>query len=309
MPFTTNLSGTAQLDDSLVQAFDQQFIIAASEQDVMSQLATYKAEIGATSIKFTKYANLTVDGTPLTETDDVTSEAMADSPIILTPQEQGKAITRTRLASLQSGGKIDAAAAKLVGIHQGRTMNLLATKAVEAGTNVLRANGGARNAIASTDVTTATYLNKLFNKLSRASIAPLADGMYVAAMHDDCIHDLRNSVGAGSWQDLSKYQDSVAVLRNEVGMLGGFRIVKNNAASLLADAGAGGTVDVYKIACMGFNALGRADSETPHGTLTGPFDKLGRFVNVGWYGVLKFDIVDQDALWVGEVASSVGANS
>jgi N4-gp56 family major capsid protein len=310
MAFTTNLSGVSQVDDSVLLAFDQQFIIAAAQQDVMSQLATYKKQIGAKSIQFPKYAQLTVDGATLTETDDVVSEALADSAILLTPAEKGKAVTKTKLASLQTGGTIDAAAAKLVGEHMGRTMNYLASQAAVSGSNVLRvASAGTRVGTAATDIATVQFLNKLYNKLSRASIAPLADGMYVLAAHDDVIHDIRNASGAGSWQDLNKYSNAMPVLQNECGMIAGFRVVKNNDMPIVADAGAGGTVDIYQMAALGFNAIGRADSEVPHGTLTGPFDKLGRFVNVGWYGCLQFGLVDTSAAWIGEVASSLGANT
>ena len=40
----------------------------------------------------------------------------------------------------------------------------------------------------------------------------------------------------------------------------------------------------------------------------GPFDKLNRFVNIGWKGALEYKIVDDDALILGTCASSVGAN-
>ncbi len=90
-------------------------------------------------------------------------------------------------------------------------------------------------------------------------------------------------------------------------MIAGFRIVRDNNISVNADAGSG-TVDTYHTLCMGFNALGKAESSPLMQKLTGPFDKLGRFVNIGYHWCGEYGIVDQDALYIGTTASSVGAN-
>ena len=42
MPFTLNLSGTTQVDDSIVLAYDQQFIVAAAQEQVMDQFVTWQ---------------------------------------------------------------------------------------------------------------------------------------------------------------------------------------------------------------------------------------------------------------------------
>lgn len=309
MPFTVNLSGTAQVDDSIIQEFDQQFIIAAAEMGVMDQFASYRRRIGAKSISLPKYDVLGLNTTPLTETEDVDSAALSDSEILFVPQEHGKVVTRTELASLQTGGTVDVAAARLVGMHAGRLYDRLAIEALEAGTQVfLPGSVASEGALVGTDVMDTTFLNKLYNKLSRQNILPLAGGMYVAVMHDDVIHDLRASAGAGSWQDINKYARPEEVLRNEVGMLCGFRIVRDNLITINADAG-NTTVDTYHTLCMGFNALGKVESLPQTMVMAGPFDKLQRFVNIGWKGVCKYGIVDNDALVVGTTASSVGANA
>ena len=308
MAFTLNMTGTTQVDDSIITEFDQQFIIAAADEGIMEQLVTYKKVIGAKSVDFEKYAQMSLATTALTEDEDATSQALSDTNILITPAEYGNVVTKTRLASLQTGGKVDLAAARLTGINMGRSQDKLAILRLEAGTNVLTPAGGAEGAIVVGDVMTVSFLNKLYNKLARTSIMPLSEGMYVAVLHDDVIYDLRNSTGSGSWVDISKYSRPEEVLKNEIGMLCGFRILRDNNITINADAG-DGTVDTYHSLFLGFNALGKAVSEEPGGKITGPFDKLGRFLNVGWYGVYEYGIVDTDALWVGTTASSVGANT
>ncbi len=305
--FTTVMTGTAEIDDSIIEEFDRQFIIAAADEGVMDQFVSYRKSVDGKSVEFPKYDQLALATTPLLEREDLASSALSDSQIIFTPAEYGDVVTTTKLANLQSGGRADAAAARLVGIAGGRTLDKLAVLAAEASSNELVVGGGLESALTGSDVMTVSFLNSLYNKLARASIAPLSSGMYVAVMHDDVIHDLRDSAGSGSWQDINKYARPEDVLRNEVGMIAGFRIVRDNNVSINADAGSA-TVDTYHTLCMGFNALGKAESSPLMQKITGPFDKLGRFLNVGYHWVGQYGIVDQDALYIGTTASSVGAN-
>jgi len=307
MPFTINLTDAAAVDDSIVLEYDSQFIIASEQEKVMDQFVSYKKQIDAKSIDFSKYAQLSLATTPLVEADDPNSEALVDSKITLTPAEYGNVVTTTKLANLQSGGKADLAAARLVGLNAGRTEDKLAILAGEGSANELTPTGGAENTLVAGDVMTVTFLNSLYNKLARSSVQPLSDGMFVAIMHDDVIHDLRNSSGAGSWQDIKKHTDPSEILRNEVGQIAGFKIIRDNHISVNTDAGAA-AVDTYHTLCMGFNALGKAVSKEVGMVASGPFDKLGRFVNMGHYGVYQYGIVDQDALYMGTTASSVGIN-
>lgn len=307
MAFTTNLSGVAEVDSSIILAYDQAYLVAVGQENVMEQFATVKTDIGAKSITLPKYSRLSLATTPLVETEDVVSEAMDDSSITLTPAEYGKVVTKTNLASLQTGGKIDLAAAQLVGINHGATMDKLAILALDASTNQYIVGGKAAGDVLATDVAGDAFLNYFYNKLARASV-PMINGSYVAVLHDDVIADLREATGAGSWVDVTKYATPETVLKNEVGMYKGFRIVRDNLASFADQAGAG-TVDLYNSYFFGFNALGKATSQTGRMVATGPFDKLNRFVNLGWYEVSQYKIIDQDAVFVGQSASSKGANA
>ena len=306
--FTANMTDTVAVDDSIKLLFETQFLIANQEQTVMDQFAQYRVDIGAKSIEMTKYANLAAATTPLTEKEDVVSEALVDSAILLTPEEYGKAVTTTKLANLQSGGQVDTAAAMLVGNNAALTQNKLAVAVLEAGSNVLTADGTAETALTASDVMTVTFLNVLYNKLSRGNVPKFDLDSYVAVLHDDVIHDLRNATGAGSWQDAVKYTSPETMLKNEVGMLGGFRIVRSNDISINEDAGAT-TTDTYHSLCFGANAFGKAVSSPIEMVMKPANDKLNRFMDVGWKSCLKYGLIDTDNLWIGTTASSVGANT
>lgn len=306
--FTTGMTSIANVDDSIVQEFDQQFLIANAQEQIMDQFASYKKSIGAKSIDLPKYEQLSLATTALTDKEDPASEALVDSKVTLTPAEYGNVVTTTKIANVQTGGTSDRAAARLVGINAGRTQDKLAILSLDASTNVLYPGAVASEAaLVAGDIAAAELLNRAYNKLARSSVGGLVGGDYVAVMHDDVIHDLRESSAAGSWLDVNKYAMPGEVLKNELGMYRGFRIVRDNHSTLTADAGAG-TVDSYRSYFMGFNAFGKAVSQEVELKLTGPFDKLARFLNMGWVGCFQYKIVEQDALWMGVTSSSVGAN-
>ena len=302
--FDLNLSTTADVDQSVVQEFDAEFRVSLAEQGVMSQFTSIKKDISAKSISLPKYEQLSLGTTPLVETDEVASEKMIDDAVILTPLEYGKAVTTTKLASLQTSGMADRAAAKIVGINAGRSDNRLASMALDASLN--RAFGGTATStatLAAGDIMTGSLMNKMYNKLSRESVLGVANGEYVMVCHEDVIFDIRESSGAGSWQDANKYAQPSELLRNEVGMYKGFRVIRDNLSTVNIGAGATGE-DVYSSYFVGFNALGKAISQPMSMRASGPFDKLSRFVSLGWYQVAKWGIVETKACYVAETTSN-----
>jgi len=308
MAFTINLSGTAQVDDSIVKEFDAEFRVALAEQGSAAQFASIKKDFQAESISLPKYDQLALATTPLVETDDVDSEAMVDSKVIVTPKEFGKVVTTTKLASLQTKGMADRAAARLVGINAGRTDNKLALLAMDASSNVLFASGTDEVSTVAGDIMTGSLMGKAYNKLARANALGVANGDFVMIAHDDVIHDIREGSGANSWIDAHKYSLPESLLKNEVGMYKGFRVIRDNLSTINADGGAAG-VDVYTSYMIGFNAFGVGQSHPIEMRATGPYDKLNRFVNLGWYGVFEYKIVEDQALWLIKSASSVGDNA
>jgi len=309
MAFTINMSGTAEVDDSIREEYDVEFRVAFAEQGSASQLATLRRDIGAKLIHLPKYDQLSLATTPLTEKDDPDSEALVDSKISITPAEYGNVVTTTKLASLQTGGMVDRAAARMVGINAGRTENKLAILALDAATTILFPGSvSLETALVATDTADAEMLGRAYNKLARLNVPGLSGNDYFMIAHDDVIHDIREQSGPNSWIDTHKYALPEAILKNEVGMYKGLRIIRDNLCTIVADGGAA-TVDAYHSYVVGFNGLGQAVSQDISMVATGPFDKLNRFVNMGWLGCFNFKIVESDAVVMLSCASSVGANT
>jgi N4-gp56 family major capsid protein len=302
MAFTTVLTTISDVDDSIITLFDQGVILSYTPELVADQLANVRRSINGAAEKFTLYSNLAIPSA-LTEDTDPASVALVDTPVTITPVEEGNVVTRTRLAYFQTGGKVDVAAAQLVGRNMGVTVDYRAVAILEAfSTTRIYPNAASSAATLTTaDVLDAKFASRLYNKLSRLNVPGLGGGSYFGIAHDDCLHDLRESL-----IPIKQYQDLASIMNGEVGMAFGIRWLRSSNVTVTADSS--GTIDSYKVNVLGFNALGKAVSDEPRPVISGPFDKLGRFVNVGWYGLLKYGVVDTSAMVQGICASSVGAN-
>lgn len=304
MAFTTVMTLTTDVDDSVITLWDEGIILGYTPELVVDQLATVKRQIGAKTIQFTKYNNLTLATSALTEDTDPASVALVDAAITITPVEQGNVVTTTKLANLQTGGKVDTAAALLVGRNMGATQDKLGMAVLEAfSTTVIWPNTiTATTDLTADDVLDKKFANRLYNKLARVNVPPI-DGDYFGIAHEDALFDLRESM-----TPVTQYQDLTSIRQNEVGRFAGIRWIRSSNSAIV-DGGGAGTVDAYYIAVLGANAFGKAVSEEAHPVMSGPFDKLSRTVNIGWYGVFKYSIIDTGNMVLGRVASSVGANS
>ena len=260
----------ATLDDSLVTLIDQEVIVSGAGINKIDAFVDTQVEIGAKAIDFTIYSKLAKATTALTDGADLDAVGMADSSVTLTPKEYGTVVTPTKLANLQSGGKADRAGAKLVGINLAETSNQLGINALEAGTNTTAA--GTSGTLAKAD------LRGAYQRLSSNRI-PKINGYYVAFVNPAQVSDIKDD-----YISIAQNTNLELATNGVVGTLEGFLIVED------ADVTAG------QVNCFGMGALGKAVSMSPDTTITGPFDRLGRFVNLGWYGVMEYGIVDDNAI-------------
>ena len=300
------ISTASAFDHSLILLMDQAFLVEASDAIVIDQLIDYERDIGAKSIDLTKFAKLAKATTALTDGTDPDRVVMVDTKVTLTPKEYGQAVGRTLLASLQTGGKADVGTARVVAQNMAESLNAVGLIAGEAGTNIRLANGASsEGAIVAGDTIQLADLNYVHNRLSRANIMKFEGDMYMAICHPDVASDIK---GLSDFVAVHKYADTVKLIKNEIGSYAGFRWVTSSGVTINADAGAS-AVDTYHTQFMGMNAMGRAVSKDPTMVISGPFDTLGRILNVGWLFVGEYKIVDQAAHYLITSSSSYGANT
>ena len=305
MAWNTYTVGTAALDDSLVLAFSDLVYFGAQPQMIVDQLAIANDNIVGKSLQISKYSDLTQVTSALTEMDEDTAEAMTDSSVVITPAQYGKSTIRTELSRFQTGGKVDRAAAIAIANNMARSLDGLGFAALEGGSPLTTIYPNGKTAVTQLgdgDVLDKTFANRLYNKLARRNTPPKVNGLYAAIAHDDVLYDLRDSM-----TDILKYSLPPEMLRNAVGVFGGFVWYRDGLCAVTANAS--GTFDSYKVLAIGDNVLIKGTSQQPQIVITGPFDRLGRFLNVGWKGTLQYTILDGNNMVFGVCTSSVGANA
>ena len=261
----------AVLSDSVVDLMNQAVIVSGQTYNKVDAYATIRQDDMANSIAFTVFSRLGTATTPLTDGTEATSTSMTDTKVTLTLDEYGSVITSTSLANISSAGKADLASAELVGINLGETTDKLGINALEAGTNTIDHNGSFGSA----------NLRTAYASLASAGIAKFGDGRYVAFMHPNNVSDIKSA-----FVTIAGYTSEQSATSGVVGALEGFTIVEDPNC----------TEDT--IVAFGKNALGKAVGLNPELRITDGADNLGRTVSIGWYGVMKYGVIDQNALRV-----------
>ncbi|QDP50130.1 MAG: hypothetical protein Unbinned4311contig1001_20 [Prokaryotic dsDNA virus sp.] len=305
------------VSNSAIAIMQKAFHIAAMDNIVMDQFASYKFAEQAKTIdfvKFSKMAKIAANSDKLTDGTEATAVAVTDNKVTFTPAEFGNVSTITSLATLQTGGKVDLAVPKLVGMNMAESMNALAMDSLKVSTDTditdifcdataTETNAAAADILAA-DVLDYDNLQAAHNQLMSANIAPFEGGYYTLLVHPHVAGDL---VKTSEWAEHNKYTSQERLFKNEVGVLGGFRVISSTGVPFVTNGG-NGNVDLYYSYALGQNAYGKAVSLEPEIRVTGPFDNLGREYNVGWYGVFQYDVVDGNALCRLHSSSSYGAN-
>jgi N4-gp56 family major capsid protein len=306
MAWKSNMTDAGELADRLITLYSKTFVISAANTltNGLPSLATFKEGILGKTESFTIYSKLTKQTSALTEDTEATPEAMADSAVTITPAEYGNVCVHTTLVKLQSGGMSEIANFELAGINMRESIENKMILTGEAGSNEIIVTQSAEASLTASDTLTAAYVKRAHNKLARAGIPK----PYYAVAHDDVIYDLKIETGSGAWTDVNMYTDSMTVLNNEIGMFGGFRWISSPLVTVNTDAGAS-AVDTYHSQFFGQNAFGYVESQTPDLVVTPPSDNLSRFMNIGWYGVYEFGLVDTNAHYLVTSASSIGTNT
>ena len=299
----------AILDDSQVEQFDIGFDLENSQRIVYPQLATTKRDIGAKSIQFTRYGNLAIVETALTDGTAVVPVAMTDSSVILTPEEYGLAVELTSLANLQSSGKARLGAGAVAGKNAAESENRIAYNALAASTNVIFANAAANEAaiveadtIQTSDITTA-YAD--LDENDAAQVMGPGGPTYLAVLNPHVASDVKELDG---FNDDKKYADPDNLLLHEIGTFKGFRFLSTNGNKINTDGGLG-FVDTYGSIFMGDNAFGFAVSQIIQMSLKEWAGPLPRGWYIGWVGTFDFGITNDDNVVKIISASAQGNNA
>lgn len=198
---------------------------------------------------------------------------------------------------------------ELLGEAGGDSLDQVTRSIITAGTQVLYANGAARNAV--NTAASATLFRKARRELKGANAKPVEGADFAAIVHPDVAYDL---MADSKFEAKGQYNSSNAVQEDgELGRIYGIRIKETSNARLVADGGgAAGAMqstgaaqaDVYltvvigKAAYMVVDLAGEGNVRTifkPLGS-AGTADPLNQLQTAGWKAVYVAKIVNDNAL-------------
>jgi len=190
----------------------------------------------------------------------------------------------------------------------------------------------ARTDVTSSDTLTADMLRLAYAKLTargaRKFITSAGD-VYVAVVHPNVAYDLKKQSDAGSWQDAARFIDAAYGIKyGVIGVYEGFLFLESTYGTDLGNVGADTNTDgtgqrLYRTYFFGASYLGKGYASQDMLPISDPnaeimplsesvqirvvpaYDSHGRHKNVVWYGFLGYGLVEPDAGFIVESASSL----
>lgn len=299
-------------------AFDLKAFYALRPQlyyDALADIEPSDQAMVGSSVTFSFQNDLAIASTPLSESVDVSAQAMSASNINYALAEYGNAIITTALGRGTSFLDWDKLVTNVLGFNAGISLDTLAQIVLMGATNHFYAVGAGTNVpssigtINSSNTLTAGDVRHARALLRRANV-PDIDGMYFMFIHPDMAYDLMGQTGNATWNEPHAYNAPGQIWTGELGSFQGFRFVETPRAPELAGSGSTG-INVFEAIAMGRQALAKGysyvDGNNDYPTIVpGPVtDHLRRFVPWGWYWLGVYGIFRQACVWLIQGASSI----
>lgn len=292
--YTTTAAG---VDADLQTYFSKKLLRQAKWQTVLDQFG-YIEKIPAASsktISFTKYADLAVTTTALSEGTPPDSVALSSTAITATIDQLGYVIKLTDLATLTPKHPVIQKTLELLGTQAARSRDAKINAVIVAGTNVQYSNGKtARTGLAAGDVTKIADITAAVVTLRNNGAQEFDDGTFVCVidptvemnlMADPAFRDaaIRNGLGKKS-----------EVYKGELATFNGVRFVRSNSIPTITS-----TVTVHTSYIMGKDAYAVTDLQTLRTFREGPggvTDPLHQIMTLGWKVGFKSVILNNNFL-------------
>jgi len=263
-------------------------------------------------IEFRKFATLGVATTALTEGTPPALQDLSVSAITATVIQQGGAVGFSDLVSTTTIDPILEETTDLLAEQAAETIDQLIRDVLVLGTTVQYASTAtSRVTVGSAMIFNVAELREAVLTLN-INRARKIDGFFHAVIHPRTAFDLQ---GTTEWVTANNENQTGRVFDGSLGTLYGVKFWVTDKAPFFADAGVGGTVDVYATLIFGADAYGLV-SLAGHNLKTifkslgsaGTADPLDQQQSMGWKCTFTTKILDQAWMIRVEHSTSTGAN-
>ena len=238
--FNTNKTTDSGLSAEM-KTFYSSYLIDLAEPKLVHDQFGQKRPIpanGGKTIEFRKYSALPKALTPLTEGVTPDGQKLSVSTVTSTVAQYGDYIALSDVLLLSAIDKNLVEATKVLASQAGRTLDTVTREVINAGTQVIYANGGvARASLVGGESSGNNYLTVVdVRKAVRAlkvMNAPKIGSYYVGIIHPDVAFDLMNDP---DWKYPHQYKDTANIYENEIGEIGGVRFVETTESKIWCGA-------------------------------------------------------------------------
>lgn len=256
-----NLTTTTEVDPGVAIYYDRVLLKRGKPKLVHSLFADSKGTGGKTTVKFRRYAALTVATTPITEGVTPPGQKLAKTDLMATVSQYGDYVHITDVVDLTVEDPVLTVATEELGLQMGKTVDQLTRDILIACASVTLAtgggNGGTPTEISKADVDAIVKLllnadTEFFTPLIKAASGqgtlPVRPAFW-GVMHTNLIDALE---AVSNFKSTSNYPAQSGVLDSEWGSTGNVRWV----ISSVAHQDTVSTPDRYKLPIIGQHAYG-----------------------------------------------------
>ena len=259
------------------------------------------------TISYRRFESLDPVDTPLEEGVTPEGRQLVVNEIKSVVEQYGEFIEITDRIDMLGIDPVLTEASDILGEMAGALVDNKCRDILTAGTNVVYANGKtARASVAAADKLNGAVIKKAVTVLKKANVKRI-NGYYIGIIDPDCASDLMDDP---LWQDVSKYNGGVQIMKGELGKIHGVRFFETSNAKVFEGAGEGGA-NVHSTVILGQDAYGITDVEgsaTPKMIVkdfgsAGTSDPLDQRATAGYK--LLFDTIRLQELAIVRIESGV----
>ena len=302
---TTSTTNFSDLVTQLVAARALEELRARAVHAMPGMYVPARFVKGTNTLRYARYADLSVSTATLTEGTAPTDDALTISSEFFTAAQYGATVAVSDLANLDSPHDLISIAAERVAYKAVRSMDVLvrdtihanaATSAIFGATaSATLTTNTANSAVAAAGVLTGAFVKQMVARLKGSNVPQFADGTYRCIIHPAQEYDLVSDTSVNGWIESRKYVDNTNLLTGEIGMFAGVRFIVSSDAKVYATAGAS-SGNVYNALFLGPDAYTIGDSQTLQSYFVAPggdhSDPLAQRAIVGYkmrFGTLLLD--------------------
>ena len=269
---STSTTGFAALVQELVQARALEELRARAVHAMPGLYVPGSFVKGTNTIRYARYADLSVNTTPLVEGTPPTDDALTISSEFFTADQYGGTVAVTDLAQVDSPHDLISIAAERIAYKATRTMDNLVRDKIHSSARTAAIYGATAGTTVVGNATTAVaaaisgwQVKRIVADLMANNVPAFADGFYRLIIHPNQQFDLLTDTSANGFIELNKYVSDLPALTNEIGRFGGCRIIVSSdafraAASAATTYSASGSV--YNALFLAPDAYTIGDSQT-----------------------------------------------